>query len=215
MSSVTIESHCEFTNPVKKIPGLTVLSSVTVKNYHRQIHWKTSTALLSAAAQCFLFLFCFPLPVVAGVGEIWRNNRAVDQMNQKKVLEAYESFHQLLGQNPFHPLFQFNLGASLITVEEPEKAIKMYKELLKSRALPLPMEFAVLYNLGALYGLKEDVDQALDFYQQALDKNPDSKEVKINIELLIQKAGFGWEKDGQEFPKKKVPAQKMKPREHL
>ena len=123
-------------------------------------------------------------------------------MNQKKVLEAYESFHQLLGQNPFHPLFQFNLGASLITVEEPEKAIKMYKELLKSNGLPPQMEFAVFYNLGVLYSLEEDVDQALDFYQQALDKNPDSKEVKINIELLIQKAGSNGKKRKKDSQKK-------------
>ena len=67
----------------------------------------------------------------SNLSDIWRNNQAAKHMTQKKMLEAHEQFTQLLSEKPFHPLFQSNMAASFIGVEEFQKAIQMYNEVLK------------------------------------------------------------------------------------
>lgn len=83
-------------------------------------------------------------------------------------------------------------------------------------------EFILNYNLGVFYGSQMKVDEALKYYQRALDIKPDSKETKENIELLIQKqqqeqkqqqqqqSGEGQKdpKDGQGQSKEQNPDQK-------
>lgn len=134
--------------------------------------------------------------------EIWRNNRAVDTFFQKKVLEAHDQFTQLLIEQPYHPLYRFNMGTAFIGVEETKKAIKMYEEVLKMQPLPPEIEFASNFNLGVLYGTKENfnLDRALEHYQAALAITPDSQEVKNNIELLFQGKGGKGEGDGEQEP---------------
>jgi Ca-activated chloride channel family protein len=136
------------------------------------------------------------------LGDIWRNNEAVQHMQQKKMLEAHEEFTQLLSEKPFSPLFQYNMGASFMGVEEPDKAIKMFTELLKIRPLPPEVEFAAYYNLGVLNGMEgRNVEAALKNYQKALQFSPESKEIKTNIELLLaggQGGGKGENKDQQD-----------------
>ncbi len=128
--------------------------------------------------------------------DIWRNNRAAKHMQQKKMLEAHEEFTQLLSEKPFHPLFQFNMGSSFIGVEEFGKAIKMYNEVLKLNPLPPEVEFSVYYNLGVLHSLEGgDIEKALKNYQNALKFQPESLEIKTNIELLISSSGGGGKGD--------------------
>ena len=63
----------------------------------------------------FFLVFLFSERILAGeIMDVWKNNRAVDQLKQKKFLEAREGFSYLLGENSFHPVFQFNLGSSFI-----------------------------------------------------------------------------------------------------
>lgn len=133
--------------------------------------------------------------------DIWRNNQAADHLSQQKMLEAHQEFSELLAEKPFHPLFQFNLGSSYIGVEDKENAIKMYNEILKLNPVPPVVEFGTYYNLGVLYGASGEIDKALSSYQKALALNPDSKEIKTNIELLLQQqqgGGKGKNKDKQD-----------------
>ena len=48
------------------------------------------------------------------------------------------------------------------------------------------MKFYILFNLGVLHSQESQIDQALHRYQQALELQPESKEIKTNIELLFQ-----------------------------
>ncbi len=150
--------------------------------------------LFVMTGRLFLFLFmifCFSPVMASEVMDVWRNNRAVDQLDQKKFLQAHESFNRLLGEHTFHSVFRFNLGVSFVGLGEVNKAIKMYRELLKLHPLPPGVEFSSLYNLGVLYSLllgedPENLNRALRFYQKALEIRPDSKEIKTNIELLFR-----------------------------
>ncbi len=149
----------------------------------------------------FAFLTLIAIPVLASesLTEIWRNNRAVDYTQQKKLVEAHEEFSSLVTDDPFHPVLQFNLGSSYIAVEDPKKAIKMYEEILKNPHLPPQLSFSVHYNLGILYSADKELDLALKNYQKALAFFPDSKEVKTNIELLFkEQQGGGGKGDKKE-----------------
>ena len=140
----------------------------------------------------FVFVLCSSqVKAIYELEDIWYTNRAVDHMKQKKMTEAFDEFALLLSEKPFHPLFQYNMGAAFIGVEQYEKAKQMFEELLKLSPLPPVVEFAAYYNLGVLHALEGgDIDQALENYQKALALNPESIEIKTNIELLF-KGGKG------------------------
>ena len=150
-------------------------------------------------------LFCGPSlwAQAPSLQDTWINNRAVDDMKQKKQLEAYEQLRDLAVRNPDNSLFLFNLSSSFIGVEQNNKALKMLQELAKSKEPMDPiLKFAIHFNLGSLYSDKKlmDIDQALYHYQQALAINPESLEVKTNIELLLkggQGQGKGENQDDQ------------------
>ena len=143
----------------------------------------------------FLFSLLCSATLMGGLGDIWQNNQASKHLAQGKVTQAHESFIQLLSEQPFNPIFQYNLGVSFIAVEELDKAIEMYKDVLKMKPLPPEVAFASYYNLGVLHSPQGerpgDLDQALANYQAALEFQPDSLEIKTNIELLIKEGGGG------------------------
>jgi Ca-activated chloride channel homolog len=150
----------------------------------------------------FLLMYSQVSLATTNVVDIWKNNQAVDHIQKKQVLEAHEDFLQLLSKEPFHPIYQFNLATSFFATEDLDKSIKMYNELKKLDPLPPTVSFALYYNLGVLYGLSKDIDKALENYQKALEFNPDSKEVKTNIELLFKGGKGGGKGDKQDKEQK-------------
>ena len=73
--------------------------------------------------------------------------------------------------------------------------------MLKNKAAPPEILFASKYNLGVLYASKSEVDKALQYYQKALEHNPTSKEIKTNIELLLQQQQGKGKGDGKDKDK--------------
>lgn len=157
---------------------------------------------------------------------IWKNNSAVQKIAQEKNLEAHEDFVSLLAEDPYDLFLQFNLGSSLDVLGEQEKSEKSYLEILKMTETllknnPSPEElkkiltvrFAALYNLGVHAGAQKKIDTALDYYQQALALNPDSKEIKTNIELLIRQGQGGGEGEDQKQDESSGEGQNQKPKD--
>lgn len=72
--------------------------------------------------------------------------------------------------------------------DESEKSHQQALKILESHLTNLRQvdAFQIFYNLGVYYGAQKKIDQALQFYQRALDIDPTSVETKHNIELLIQ-----------------------------
>ena len=72
--------------------------------------------------------------------------------------------------------------------DESEKSHQQALKILESHLTNLRQidAFQIFYNLGVYYGAQKKIDQALQFYQRALDIDPTSIETKHNIELLIQ-----------------------------
>ncbi len=140
-----------------------------------------------------------------GLGEIWKNNTGTEYQKQKKFLEAQDQFVELLSDHPFQPVYQYNLGTSFIFVEERNKAIQMFEEILSRKPVPPAVEFLALFNLGFLYSAEEggDIEKALDYFQKALAFNPQSQEIKINIELLMRGGKGGGKGDKEDEDKSK------------
>ena len=161
--------------------------------------------------QNFFFRGCLILPVILAsyssqaqseLMKIWRNNGAVEKQGQEKKQEAFDEFAKLLVEDPFHPIFQFNMGGAFLQDENTEKAKKMWGELLKKGNLPPELAFATHFNMGVLEGADGQFDRALASYQAALEFQPDSVEVKTNIEMLIQQQKKGGGKGGGKDKKK-------------
>jgi Ca-activated chloride channel family protein len=76
---------------------------------------------------------------------------------------------------------------------QAEKAVQSYKEAERLAGIEKNPQvlFMARFNLGQLYGKAKKYDEALNSYQKALELAPTSKEVKTNIELLIQQQQQG------------------------
>lgn len=146
-------------------------------------------------SKVLLFLLSPLMAADLNLVEIWENNRAIEALEQKKALEAHEILSRLVVESPQNPFLQFNLGSSYIAVEDPEKSLKMYQELLKQPNLPEQIAFSSHYNQGVLFATKKEVEKALAAYQKALEIFPNSIETKTNIELLLKMSGGGGQGD--------------------
>ncbi len=147
---------------------------------------------------------------------IYLNNQTSATIKEKSVDESQAGYLKTLEIEPLLPATHSNLGATYDVLKDYEKALKLYKnaeDFTKSELQAVPEQplisrwekqalyltlFASLYNQGQLLARDNKTDLALEKYQQALELNPSSIEVKTNIELMLQKqqgGGQGQSKD--------------------
>lgn len=105
--------------------------------------------------------------------------------------QALSEWSEGLSSNPSEDRLHFNLGVGFQTLKKGDEATSSYDMVLKSPNGSDFEKFAAEYNMGTMAQANKDVDGALKHYQAALDFNPESKETKINIELLISQGGGG------------------------
>lgn len=147
---------------------------------------------------------------------IYKNNRAVQMFKREKRQESFDQFLGLTAKSSSDAQIQFNMATSLHALGEEEKAVKLYLPLLKNVETCLEkahaqgegssapkecgdlevkhainLRFALLYNLGVAYQFMQNNDEALRYYQQALEMSPDNKEIKVNIEMMFAGGGGG------------------------
>lgn len=119
---------------------------------------------------------------------VWLNNEGVSALTQEKATEAYNNFAQSLAEIPFSAEAHFNLGSSYFANKEYDKAIQEFDQAarLAEESGNKEVEFIARFNAGVSASEAKKIDEALDFYQKALDVQPDSLETKTNIELLTR-----------------------------
>ena len=156
--------------------------------------------------------------------EAYKHNReGVKHFEKKAYFPAYQSFQKALADDPLNAEVQLNLALTFETNEEHEKAEKAYKGALKFLPQDSTRRFEALFNLGGVLAKNKKIDEALAAYQAALDMDPDSLEVKTNIELLWQGGGGGGGGDqnqeqqqdqkGQNQQDQKDPQQQQQPQQ--
>jgi tetratricopeptide (TPR) repeat protein len=146
-----------------------------------------------------LLSFAFALSPIA----IYQNNKGVNQIvGEGKLDPAY--YNPLIQDHPEQWIFYWNQALASIT----NKDLAAATQTLNWLASMLPpneelLRFEVYYQLGRIYAEEKKVVEALGAYQKALDIFPDSKEVTVNMELLIQGGGGGSDGENEEQDKNK------------
>ncbi len=123
------------------------------------------------------------------------NNKGVESLLNEETQEAYRHFLKALTTEPFQSQVRINLGLVFEANKEFDKAYNEYMAAYRY-ANSDEERFIALFNAGNALKEAKKIDLALEVYQRALEIQPDSKEVKTNIELLWQGGGGGG--DGQE-----------------
>lgn len=118
------------------------------------------------------------------------NKEGAQLLKQQSYLLAQEKFLKALSLDPYFDALHVNLGLTFEGQGQPDKAISSYLTAIKYSSSET-IKFVAYFNLGQIYGKDKKVDEALAYYQMALDLKPDSIETKTNIELLVQQGGGG------------------------
>lgn len=150
----------------------------------------TKRVLLLSAA--FLVSGC-------GVGSRWaairENRKGVEALKAEDAAAAGDHFIRGLAEQPFLSPFHHNLGLVLDIQKKPDESLNSYKNA-ERLAVDDDSRFLARFNLGEELGRAKKIDEALAWYQKALEIRPDSVETKTNIELLLK--GGGGQGDGQD-----------------
>lgn len=149
----------------------------------------------------------------AGVVDEFRgvreNNRAVGDLKAERPVEALDGFSKALGNLPDDPVVHYNLGTSFSANKDAAKAASEYDVALSLNPSP-ELAFKINFNRASAYAEQKKFDEALAAFQAALKLKPDSKEVKKNIELLLQSGDGDGQSDNQQPKPNEKPDDKNK-----
>ena len=89
----------------------------------------------------------------------------------------------------------FSAAAASENLGEPDRAVELYQRIADGEGAPSVEEAHALFNLGRLAEARNDVDAALDFYNQLLDEHGDSNWTNLgrNRIIWLQSHGAGAE----------------------
>lgn len=165
---------------------------------------RNSDSLILGLLMLVLASACSPASHATTLNSWLRNRDGIKKLDQKSYLGAYQNFLKAMEDDPLNPELHLNLGLAFEANEEYEKAEQAYRGALKLVPENSARRFEALFNLGGVLAKERKISEALDAYQAALDMQPDSKEVKTNIELLWQQGEGGGEgKDDKKDQQKK------------
>lgn len=155
-------------------------------------------SLRAAKAVTAVLLFYPSLSQASSLKAYMDNNAGLRQFKNKMYFQAYQDFLKALGVEPLNPDLQINLGMTFVAQEEWEKAASAFQAAYDMAKGDKSREFVALFNLAFANWQKGDIDAALKAYQKALEIEPNSLEVKTDIELMWQsQQGKGDSKQGK------------------
>ncbi len=120
-----------------------------------------------------------------------RNREGLSEFEKESYFSAYKAFVKAIEEDPMNPELQLNLARTFEANEQYEQAEQSYRAALSLLPKDSKLRFEALFNWAGVLAKLSRIDEALAAYQQALEMDPDSIEVKTNIELLWQGGGGG------------------------
>lgn len=111
--------------------------------------------------------------------------QALKAISEERYGRGLEAISQALLYDPQASELQNAIGLAFAKTEQWDQAEKAFA-VAESLAKSPEEQFTARFNKGVIYQAQQQVDPALEAYLKALEIKPDSKETKINIELLIQ-----------------------------
>lgn len=133
------------------------------------------------------------------LGALFEDQTATALIKAERYEDALSVYINMLEKEPNKPQIHSNIAVIMSQIQKPEDALKSWDHALKlaEQQKDATSFFAVNFNLGAYYGAQKKIDQALKYYQAALDVVPTSIEAKTNIELLLQSKDKKGQGEGQ------------------
>ncbi len=124
---------------------------------------------------------------------VYRTSQGIEDLQKEKLNEGHGHLLAATVYDPLSAKTHFNLGNSFLLREEFGKAFKAFRTARSLAKNNPQLQFQSYFNMAvAATGLK-DLNLALSSYQAALEIQPESIEVKTNIELLLKGDGGGGE----------------------
>ena len=125
-------------------------------------------------------------------GRAAEKNRDANKLyDQEAYEEALRLYLQAQSESPESPILHYNLGAALYKNDKLEEARKVLEHSLDGA--PEELKPKVLYNLGNVLfkTVREQPDpslleQAAEFYRNALRLDPNDEDAKFNLELVLK-----------------------------
>jgi tetratricopeptide (TPR) repeat protein len=122
--------------------------------------------------------------LIEEVQSIYKINQGSKAFKEDKTAEAESYFLQALKSKKLSSIALNNLGVSYLKQGLPDKAIAAFTESLQV-AQSAQEKFIGNFNLGVVHHLGKHKEAAIQYYRKALDIDSSSKELKTNIELLL------------------------------
>lgn len=138
--------------------------------------------------------------VNANTLDIIKYNRLVESIKDKDYdikKEDEDLTLKLLGKD--EKVMHYNLGALYLKQNQLDSAKKQFQYVIQEQEVA--SNEALLnsaFNMGAILSQEGNVDEAISYYQQALDIDPGHVEAKHNIELLLKQMSQSSDQNKQE-----------------
>jgi Ca-activated chloride channel homolog len=134
-----------------------------------------------------------------------KNNQGVSRYEKGRPMDSYDLFTDALGELPYAPEVQYNIGNTFLQMKDVDRALKQYETAIRlapgDSSRNKEVRFRALFNTAAVLASQNKTEPALTYYQRALEIHPDSIETKTNMELLLSQGGGdgkGDQKDKQQ-----------------
>lgn len=115
--------------------------------------------------------------------QVW-NLLGMVNMQKFHLSKAQEYIQKAILISP-NPYFFENLAKVYLEMEDSEKAIELYSELLKV----FPDNFSYLFNLASAYKLSNDNKKAIETYKKALEIEPNNVDAYYNLGHIYDNLG--------------------------
>lgn len=130
-----------------------------------------------------LFLLIGFLVSGFAVNDARKANKAYEQGNYEEAVQLYRS---AIEQEPDNANLYFNLGNALAKTGNHDEAARAYEQYRSMTGNPAQESLAD-YNQGRMLTDAENYEEALNYFREALKKNPDDTDARYNYELAKQK----------------------------
>jgi Ca-activated chloride channel family protein len=156
----------------------------------------------------FFFISANAFAGTANPSLVYKNSQAIKLFEEDRVAESKNLLQKEVVDHPKQGELHYNMGLTHEFGKEPDKAVQEYASAIRNTQ-DKDLQFKALFNIARLFGEKNDIKNALKYYQKALDIRPESEEVKTNIELLFKGGGQG-KNNSQDQKNKENPEDKNK-----